>query len=339
VVPWCKLVATIDIYKEVEEKIARLVGTSASNVFASTTLLNHGVIPALSGDNGLILIEQTAHGTMHEGAMIARSNGSKISHFPYNDLCFVETLLKKHKNIKKKLILINGVRSMNGYYSDLPSLTYLAHSYNALLYIDDAHGFGVLGRNPSKQAPYGFEGNGIANYFNLSSENILYVGCFSKAYGTFGAFIACGKELNNFLSFQSSPHDLGGAGPASSMSALLAGLKINEEKGILIRERIYFLTNKARIGLKELGYKINDGTNFPIINVQIGDSKNFNKISEILYNNHILLTLYPYPMVKKGEDSLRITVTALNTENDIEQLILAFTHLKGFLMEENHKFF
>jgi 8-amino-7-oxononanoate synthase len=336
VVAWCRLVATVNLFTEAEKRIAELVGAEACSIFASTTLLNHGVIPALIGNDGIIFLDKSGHATMYEGAKIARDSGAKLVSFSTNNFEALESLLKEHKEIKKKLILTDGVYSMTGEYANLPEFNRLAQKYNALVFVDDAHGFGVVGENPSKKQPYGHKGNGLLKYFGLNYDNMVYVGCFSKAYGSFGAFIACNKKLRDFLLSQATPHDLGGAGPASAMSALLAGLKINDEKGDDIRNRIYSLKQKALKGLKDLGYKIVGNTGFPIISVWLGRSDDIIEISKILYDNHILLTLAPYPMVKKGEESLRITVT--NTEEEIDQLIKSFKELKKYLLKKGYKF-
>lgn len=328
VVAWCRLVATVDLFDKVERAIADLVGTQACSIFASTTLLNHGVVPALAGTDGVIFLDKSAHATLYEGAKIARDSGAKLVSFPQDDFEILERLLKEHESVAKKLILTDGVYSMTGAYANLPELDRLAKKYNALVFVDDAHGFGVIGENPSEEHPYGHKGNGLIKYFGLNYDNMVYIGCFSKAYGAYGSFIACSQKMRDFLLSQATPHDLGGAGPAASMSAVLEGLRINQERGDELRARIDLLTQKAIAGLRGLGYRVNNETGFPIISIWLGSSERIIEISKILYENHILLTLSPYPMVRKGEEALRVTVTASNTEAEIDQLIEAFAILK-----------
>lgn len=328
-VPWCRLVGTVELFQQVENIVSRLVGSEACSIFATTTLLNHGVIPALLGKNGLLLLDKSGHMTMYESAKIARDSGSTLVSFPSGDLLNLENLLIQYQDIEKKLICVDGVNSMTGHYSDLPALDALAKKYNALLYIDDAHGFGVVGEQPDDNAPYGYRGNGLVKYFGLDYSNILYVGCFSKAYGAYGAFIACSRRMRNFLISQATPHDLGGTAPASAISAVVAGLKINENEGEAIRRRIWLLTRNAVTSLKRLGFEVSNTTGFPIVSVRINDRNRIIEISKTLYRNHIFLTLSPYPMVKKGDEALRITITAANTEAEIEQLTKAFSVVKN----------
>ncbi len=331
VVAWCRLVATVDLFNRAEEEIANLIGTEAASIFASTTLLNHGVIPALLGKDGILFLDKSGHATMYEAGKIARDSGSKLVSFPTEDYDELEKLLIEHKEIPKKLIAVDGVNSMTGDYTNLPALDKLAKKYNALVYVDDAHGFGVVGERPDSDNPYGHKGNGLINYFGLDFENMVYIGCFSKAYGSFGSFIACSKRLRNFLISQATPHDLGGAGPASAMAALLEGIKINKERGDNIRKRIHELTQRALKGLTELGYDTYNKTLFPIISVHLEKGDLMIEASKILYENHILLTLAPYPMVKRGNEAFRITVTSTNTEEEIDQLIKAFSECKKLL--------
>ncbi len=334
VVAWCRLVATVDVFTEAEKEVAELVGAEAANIFASTTLLNHGVIPALLGKDGVMFLDKAGHATLYEGAKIARDSGATLVSFPKNDFAELERLLQEHQNNPKKIIVTDGVYSMTGEYANLPELDKLAKKYDALLYVDDAHGFGVVGENPSAEFPYGHKGNGLVKYFGLNYDNILYVGCFSKAYGSYGAFIASSKPIQEFLLSQATPHDLGGHGPASSMAAVLAGFKINRDRGDMIRKRLYELTMQTKQGLSDMGFSIQGGTDFPIINILLGSSEHMIELSKILFQNHVLLTLAPFPMVRKGEESLRITVTPTNTEEEIQALLQGFKEVKEYLM--NH---
>ncbi|MCC6746179.1 MAG: aminotransferase class I/II-fold pyridoxal phosphate-dependent enzyme [Deltaproteobacteria bacterium] len=334
VVAWCRLVATVDLFTQAEAEIAKLVGTEAANIFASTTLLNHGVIPALAGKDSVIFLDKAGHATMYEGAKLARDSGSKLVSFPSEDHLALERLLEEHRATPKKLILTDGVYSMTGDYANLPRLAELARRHQALLFVDDAHGFGVVGERPDASHPYGRRGNGLVRYFDLHDPNILYVGCFSKAYGTYGSFIACSTAMRSFLLSQATPHDLGGHGPASAMAALLAGLRINAERGDAIRERLHALTVQALTGLRDLGLEVENSTDFPIISVWLGNSEHMIEASKILYRNHVLLTLAPYPMVRRGDEAFRLTVTPTNTEEQLQALFTGFREVRDYLTRQ-----
>lgn len=334
--PWCRLVSVVDNMNQVEEKVAELLGTEAVNIFASTTLLSHGTIPALLGKDGILFLDKSAHATMYEGAKMARDSGSKLVSFRSGDLEALENLLKEYEHIRKKLIAVDGVYSMTGDFADLPRLQALAIKYNALLYVDDAHGFGLIGENPSPEYPFGRRGNGLVKYFGLTYDNILYVASLAKSFGSTASFIACSHAMREFLLSQSTPHDLGHSARADAMLAALAAMEISEKSGDALRNELYRKTKTVIDALREQGYSVGSTTGFPIINVWLGSTNDIMiDSSKVLYDNHVILTLAPYPMVTRGNESFRITVTVNNTDEEIQQLITAFAELKIFLQSKD----
>ena len=142
---WCRLVASPDIYNQLEDRIAKLIGTEACVIFPTVTLISIGVLPVLVGKSGVLLLDKSGHETMYEGAKIARDNGATLESFAQGDFDTLEQLLKKHQQNKRKVILVDGVYSMTGDYANIPRLVELAKQYDALFYIDDALVFGVVG--------------------------------------------------------------------------------------------------------------------------------------------------------------------------------------------------
>jgi len=325
---WCRLVASPDIYNILENKIAKLIGTESCIVFPTVTLISIGVIPAIVGKTGVMFLDKSGHETMYEGCKIARDNGATLESFQQDDFEKLEELLKKYQNNPRKLILVDGVYSMTGDYADIPKLVELAKKYDALVYVDDAHGFGVVGENPSKEYPYGHKGNGIVKYYGLDYENIIYVGGCSKAYSSLAAFVGCSKEMETFIEAFATPYDLSGPCPTASLATMLQGLKINEERGEMYRSKLYSLTHKAITGIRNLGLMVLNKTEFPIISVHIGDTDTLIKTANMMFDTDgILVTVSPYPMMKKGDEVQRITITAANTEEEIEQLINSFKRI------------
>ena len=331
---WCRLVASPEIYNRLENEISNLIGTEACVIFPTVTLISIGVIPAIVGKAGVMFLDKSGHETMYEGCKIARDNGAILESFKQNDFCTLENLSIKHKDNSRKLILVDGVYSMTGDYANIPRLVELAKKYDALLYIDDAHGFGVVGEKPSKEFPYGHRGNGIVKYYGMNYENIIYVGGCSKAYSSLAAFVGCSKEMETFIEAFATPYDLSGPCPVASLATMLQGLKINEERGDLYREKLYQLTHKAITGLRNLGFNVVNNTEFPIISVHIGDTdKLIDSANRMFDEDGILVTVSPYPMMKKGEEVQRITMTAANTEEEVDTLIKAFSKIKSQIFE------
>lgn len=330
---WCRLVASPDIYNTLEKKISDLIGTEACIIFPTVTLISIGVIPALVGKSGVMFLDKSGHETMYEGCKIARDNGAVLESFIQDDFESLESLLSKHNQNPRKLILVDGVYSMSGDYANLPRLVELAKKYDALLYIDDAHGFGVVGENPSTDFPYGHRGNGIVKYFGMNYDNIIYVGGCSKAYSSLAAFVGCSHQMETFIEAFATPYDLSGPCPIASLATMLQGLKINDIRGDIYRKKLHSLSHKAIEGLRELGYTVLNKTGFPIISVLVGDSdKLIETANKMFEEDGILVTVSPYPMMKKGQEVQRITMTAANTEEEVDILLNAFKKFKDLLL-------
>lgn len=328
---WCRLVASPYIYNELEAKLAKLIGTETTMILPTVTLISIGVIPALVGKTGLMILDKSAHETMYEAAKIARDNGAVLESYEQDDFDKLVEILEKHKDNERKIIIVDGVYSMTGDYAKLPELVKIAKKYDALIYVDDAHGFGVIGENPSKEYPLGHKGNGIVKYHGLDYENIIYVGGCSKAYSSLSAFVGCTKEMKTFLEAFATPYDLSGPCPTASLATMIKGLEINKKRGEQYRMTLWKLTQMAIHGLQDLGFKVLNSTGFPIVSVHVGSTEKLIETANKLYDQGILTTVAPYPMVKKGEECHRLSITAANTEEEITQLINAFAKIKEFL--------
>jgi 8-amino-7-oxononanoate synthase len=325
---WCRLVASPQIYTDLEERLADLLGVESSVILPTVTLISIGVIPAMVGKGGVLLLDKSGHETMYEGAKIARDNGAQLVSFPQGDFDRLTSLLQQHRNNPRKLVLVDGVYSMTGDYAELDTLTSLAAEYGAMTYVDDAHGFGVVGQDPSGDTPFGHLGNGIVRHRGVEYDNVLYVGGCSKAYSSLAAFVACSKKLQTFIKAFATPYDLSGPSPTASLATLWSGLDINEQRGDILRRRLWQLTNRALSGLRELGYTVDNRSGFPILSVVIGDSTVLEHAANFLFDEGILVTVCPFPMVAKGSDVLRLTITAANTADEVDKLLTAFRSLR-----------
>jgi 8-amino-7-oxononanoate synthase len=325
---WCRLVASPYIYQELEERLATLIGTETTLILPTVTLISIGVLPALVGKKGVLFLDKSGHETMYEAAKIARDSGASLESFKQDDFATLEQLLIKHKDNPRKIIMVDGVYSMSGDFADLATLVSLAKKYDAILYIDDAHGFGVVGEGPTKSMPLGFKGNGIVKYFGLDYENIIYVGGCSKAYSSLAAFVGCSKKMRNFLQGMSTPYDLSGPCPTASLATLLKGLEINEKRGDLYRQRLCDLTEKTIRVLRNLGFTVFNKTNFPIVYAVIGNNEDLVSSANKLFDEGILVTVSPYPMVAKGFEGHRITLTSANTDEQVDHLLNCFSNIR-----------
>lgn len=331
---WCRLVASPNLYAKAEEAIAHLIGAEETLMLPTVTLISIGVIPALLGKDGVLFLDKSAHMTMYEAAKMARDSGSQLFSFAHADMAGLEAMLETHKAKVKKVILLDGTYSMTGNYVNVPKMVELAKKYDAILYIDDAHGFGVVGEKPDAALPYGHRGNGVVKHFGFDYDNILYVGGLSKAYSSLAAFIACNKRMKEFIKAFATPYDLSGPCPTASLQSVLTGLAVNVSRGDQIRRKLYDLSKKSIDGLRDRGFHIENDTYFPIVSVWIGDTEHLIHAADILWKSGILITLAPYPMVRRGQETLRITVTAANTDEEVDRLLAAFDRIKQYLVEK-----
>ncbi len=331
---WCRLVASPHLYVQCEEALADLLGCEAFLILPTVTLVSFGVIPALMGKDGVMFIDKFAHMTMYQCAKMARDSGSKLVSFPHANLEALEAKLDEHRAAPKKLILVDGVFSMTGAYPDLHRLVALAKKYGAIIYVDDAHGFGVVGEKPDDELPYGYRGNGIIKRAGLRYEedHVMYVAGFSKAYSSLAAGVACSKETQAFLKAYATPYDLSGPCPTASLASLLAAVALNATRGDDHRRRLHQLTKRAIDGLRKLGFTVDNNNDFPIISVWVGDNDRLIEASRILFEAGVLLTLGPYPMIPKGQEELRITLTSANTEAQVDgHLLRGFQRVREWL--------
>jgi 8-amino-7-oxononanoate synthase len=290
------------LHKELENKIAEFKTTESALVFNSGYATNTGVIPVIADEDTVIFSDELNHASIIDGC---RLSTSKVLIFRHKDLSHLEDLMRKEVS-KKKIVLTDTVFSMDGDIASLNNMCEVCRKNNAILYIDDAHGTGVLGN-----------GRGALSHFNIKPEPwIIQMGTFSKALGSFGAFLAGSSgviqwALNNARSFIFST-----ALPSCIIAASIAALELIGNNSELIK-KLWGNRNKAAQGIKKAGYDIMSSVT-PIIPVRTGGIENTLRISKHLFEKGIFAPAIRPPTVK--DPRIRITVTAAHTDEDIERL-------------------
>lgn len=320
---WTRAVASPGLYPELEQELAELLGAPETLVFPSIHLLHLGVLPMLAGFNGVILKDNAAHHSIYEACLRSQADGVEWLEFAHNDLADLEKKLARFRPEQSKIIAVDGVYSMSGEFPPLPEMSALAKKYNALLYVDDAHGVGVIGANPTEDMPYGFGGSGIVKYFGLGYEEdrIIYVGGLSKSFSSYGAYISCfDKAMKARLSL-AGPFIFSGPSPVASLASALAGLKVNRLEGDQMRRQVYQLTHKLVAAAKGMGFEVDNEHDFPIVGVVIGDIEQVTAACKLLWEYDILITPAVYPAVPMHRNLVRFSITAANTEAEIAQAI------------------
>jgi 8-amino-7-oxononanoate synthase len=276
---------------------------------------------------GTIYVESRAHKTIYEGCQFAASRGATVKRFKFEDADDLERLLKQGGK-SPRLICVDGVNSMTGNAVDLPAFAALARNYDALLYVDDAHGFGIIGeRTDDELSPYGNRGNSIVRYAGETYDHVMLVAGLSKAYSSLAAFLTCPPELKRLLKTAAPPYLYSGPSPIASLATVLTGLEVNDKRGDAIRADLWRKTNLVLEHLDRLGVHSPNHSGFPIIEVPLARHEDIDAVGRFLFENGIYVTLAAYPLVPRDEVGFRIQVTAANTDAEIENLLDVLSRL------------
>jgi len=318
---------TLTIHKKLEKEIASFIGGEDAMLFGKSTLANMGVIPALinlpvasflsalkipfSKTNKAVLFsDESNHATVIEGCRLAKAERVIYKHCDMNDL---EAKLKKYRNYKMKMILSDGVFTMDGDITPLPDIVYLAKKYGALVFMDDVGGTGILGEN----------GRGTMEYFGLKEGVHVIVTNFAKAFGVDGAAAIASREIIEYLRISVRTYIFTG----SFLSALAAGvlkaleiIKREKWRREKLWENAHYLKNK----LEEAGFNTLN-TQTPIIPVLIGDEVKIIKMAKELFERGIFAVPYYWPSVPKGQAKFRFTITCQYTKEQMDKLVNTLT--------------
>jgi 8-amino-7-oxononanoate synthase len=317
---WSRLLGSSVLYEQIEHGLTELLGCEDVLLLPTITLIHLSVIPVLAA-GGTVFVDRRAHKTIYEGAQFASVRGATLKRFQHEDLAELERQLREDRSATR-LICIDGVNSITGNVPDLNALAALARTYDAILYVDDAHGFGVIGeRHPRELRPYGRRGNSVVRYCGESYDHIVLVGGLSKAYSSLAAFIACPPELKRLLKTAASPYLYSGPSPVASLATAIAGLEVNEARGEEIRARLWDKTDTVLRCLQRLGAHTPNRSGFPIIEVPLAHGAQIDAVGRFLFEHGIYVTLAAYPLVPRNEIGFRIQVTDANTDAEIEQLV------------------
>lgn len=328
---WARLACSPELYEVVERKLASLLGVEETIIIPTISLLAVGLIPSLTGKGAGIFADRFAHKVNFDGCRLARDQGAKLFSFTHSDPAELDRLLTENAALNPKLVVIDGVLSVTGRTPNIPAIVEVARKHDAIVYIDDAHGFGVIGEHPTPERPYGLRGNGVVKHFGLTYDNILYVSGMSKAYSSLVAFVACPTRLKKFLKTNITAYIYSGPVPTASLATALAGLEVNEREGDALRDRIGSFAQAIARGYRAAGIDTDNDNGFPIVSAYVGSAENVARGGALLFEEGINVTMQAYPVVPKDKGVLRATPTAANTMEEVEHLIAAMTKVKAAL--------
>jgi 8-amino-7-oxononanoate synthase len=317
---WSRLLGSPVLYEEIEEKLTALLGSEDSLLLPTITHIHMSVIPVLAG-GGTLFLDSRAHKTIYDGCAMASARGAEILRFAHNDLDQLEALIRDDRWRRPGMICIDGINSMTGNGPDVAAFASLAREHDLILYMDDAHGFGVVGeRSPSEPCSYGLRGNSIVRHTGESYENIVLVGGFSKAYSSLMAFIACPTALKQVLKTAAPPYLYSGPSPVASLATVLEGLRVNDERGDDLRAKLHRLTGRVLARLSDLGIATPNESGFPIVEIPLANADDVDEVGDMLFENGIYATIAVYPLVPRDQVGFRLQLTAANTDEQVDHL-------------------
>ena len=299
---------TLDIHVNLEKKLARFMRKEDALVFSTGFQTNLGVISAIAGKDDIILIDKMNHASIIDGC---RLSFSEIKKYRHNDMEDLERLLQQY-NDKGKLIVVDGVFSMEGDIADLPNIVKLAREYGARVMVDDAHGIGVLGRT----------GRGTAEHFRLEDEVDLIMGTYSKSLASIGGFIAASEEVIHYIKHFARALIFSASPPPASIASVSAAIDIIEEEPER-RERLRRNTNKMLKGFKALGFDTGRSET-PIIPLIVGDDHRAFLMAKMLHDKGIFANVAVSPAVPNGNALIRTSYMATHTDEQLDKVLQAF---------------
>ncbi|MET0614272.1 MAG: pyridoxal phosphate-dependent aminotransferase family protein [Thermoleophilaceae bacterium] len=323
---WSRLLGSPVLYEEIEERLTALLGSEDSLVLPTITHIHMSVIPLLAA-SGTIFLDARAHKTIYDGCQIAKARGAAVRRFRFEDPDHLDSLLAQERD-PTRLVCMDGVNSMTGNAPDLVAFAAVARRHGALLYVDDAHGFGVIGeRAADEPCPYGVRGNSIVRHAGESYDNVVLVGGFSKAYSSLLAFIACPTDVKDLLKVAAPPYLYSGPSPVASLATVIAGFDVNDARGDELRARLWRLSERVLTALRALDVETPNRSSLPIIEVPLRDHRRIDAVGRFLFDRGVYVTLAAYPLVPKDEVGFRIQLTAANTDGEVDSLIAALEAL------------
>lgn len=314
---------TMSVHQELEERLAKFKHTEAVLVFTGGFTANSGCIPAVLTKQDVVISDELNHASIIDGVRLSPAAYKKSEGWVYGhkDMNQLEECLKKanEKGFAKKLIITDGVFSMDGDIAPLPEIVALAEQYDAVVMVDDAHASGVLGKN----------GAGTASHFDLYGRVDIQLGTLSKALGVMGGYIAGSANLKDWLINRGRPYLFSTGHPPMVAAALIAALEIMENDPEPM-ERLWANTKWWKDALAAEGFDTM-GSETPITPVYVGDEGDAQRMERMLWDEGVYALSILYPTVARGKARIRTMPSAAHTQADLEEALEAFKRVRANL--------
>jgi 7-keto-8-aminopelargonate synthetase-like enzyme len=313
-----RLFSTQENLVELETQVAQLVGAEKSLICVNVSQTHQGAIPALfSGSTTTIFIDKYAHTSMYQAAMIARAEGAKVVRVDIENFAGLTSKMRRHRQ-EKNVLMLDGVYSMQGHVAPIKIVQKICDENGVVMYLDDAHGIGIYGRN----------GGGVAEDLDLSYDNMILVGSLQKGLGAFGGFVAAKGAVIDCLRVTSKSYIFSGTLQPHAVHGGLAAIAISRtDEGRELRRILKEKSGRVREGIRALGFKVPLGDS-PIIPVLVGSDLKTLMAGRKMFDEGVYVNSVIHPGVRKGGGILRISLSAIHSEAEIQILLQAFKALR-----------
>ncbi len=300
---------TLDIHVEMEEKLAQFMKKEAALTFSTGFQTNQGIISTLVGRGDSVITDRMVHGSIVDACRLSYGD---IYKFKHNDMADLERQLSSIEKDTGKLIVVDGVFSMEGDLANLPDIVELAKKYDAKIMVDDAHGIGVMGKN----------GRGTAEHFGVEDEIDIIMGTFSKSFASLGGMVVGGKKIISYIKHFARSLIFSASITPASVATVLATLEIIQDEPER-RERLWGITEKMKSSLQSMGYDTGP-TETPIIPVYIRNDELAFMLWRLLRESGIFTNPVIYPAVPKGEALIRTSYSATHSDEELSTVLQCF---------------
>jgi glycine C-acetyltransferase len=307
------IIGTMDIHAELEERIAKFKGTESAIVFQSGFATNVAVCQSLmTSPEDLLISDQLNHASIIDGGRLSKAV-RKI--YPHKDMKALEAILdsEESRKARRKMIVSDGVFSMDGDVAPLPEIMDLADKYDAFVMVDDAHASGVMGKN----------GAGTPSHFGLTDRVQIQIGTLSKAIASIGGYVASSKSLRDYMVSTARPFLFSSSHPPSVTATCMAAVEVLETEPELV-EKLWSNAKMLKEGLKKAGFDTGLSET-PITPIMVGDTKKATEFSNRLFEEGVFALAINFPTVARGKERLRTIVSAGHTEKDLEFALEKFS--------------
>ena len=308
------IAGNMDLHMELERRLARFKGAEGSLVYQTGFAANAGLIPQLADTGDIIVSDELNHGSIIDGVRLSKADRAVYRHCDVEDLRVVLKKVEEHVPAYRRILIItDGVFSMDGDIAPVDKIAPVAHDHGAMVYVDDAHGEGVLGDG----------GRGIVSHFRLRRDDVhVEMGTFSKAFGVVGGHVSGTRDLINFAFNKSRTWLLSGSHPPAVVAACIAAIDVLETEPKHVRN-LWTNTDYFRNGIRDLGFDTGKSQT-PIIPVMVGESGTAKVFSSRLFEFGVFALPIVFPMVSKDKARIRTIMNAALTKKDLDEALGAF---------------